>query len=52
MAGVLIMRLLANGMHLAGRNPRCQHVAKGAIMLPVMWFDAIRIKRKEEQAAA
>ena len=59
-AGVLIMGLLANGMQLAGLNTYYQYVAKGAIMLLVMWFDAFQIKRraiasnkrKEERAAA
>lgn len=37
-AGVLIMGLLANGMQLAGLNTYYQYVAKGAIMLLVMWF--------------
>jgi len=58
-AGVLIMGLLANGMQLAGLNTYYQYVAKGAIMLLVMWFDAFQIKRraiaankrKEERAA-
>lgn len=56
-AGVLIMGLLANGMQLAGLNTYYQYIAKGAIMLLVMWFDAFQIKcravaankRKEEQ---
>ncbi len=59
-AGVLIMGLLANGMQLGGLNTYYQYVAKGAIMLLVMWFDAFQIKRraiasnrrKEEKAAA
>lgn len=59
-AGVLIMGLLANGMQLAGLNTYYQYVAKGAIMLLVMWFDAFQIKRraiasnkrKEERSAA
>ena len=59
-AGVLIMGLLANGMQLAGLNTYYQYVAKGAIMLLVMWFDAFQIKRraiasnkrKEERASA
>ena len=59
-AGVLIMGLLANGMQLAGLNTYYQYVAKGAIMLLVMWFDAFQIKRRaiasnkrrEERAAA
>lgn len=59
-AGVLIMGLLANGMQLAGLNTYYQYVAKGAIMLLVMWFDAFKIKRraiasnkrKEERVAA
>lgn len=58
-AGVLIMGLLANGMQLAGLNTYYQYIAKGAIMLAVMWFDAFQIKRraiaankrKEEKAA-
>ena len=58
-AGVLIMGLLANGMQLAGLNTYYQYIAKGAIMLLVMWFDAFQIKRraiaankrKEEQAS-
>lgn len=58
-AGVLIMGLLANGMQLAGLNTYYQYIAKGAIMLLVMWFDAFQIKRravasnrrKEEKAA-
>lgn len=45
-AGVLIMGLLANGMQLAGMNTYYQYVAKGAIMLLVMWFDAFQIKRR------
>lgn len=45
-AGVLIMGLLANGMQLAGLNTYYQYVAKGAIMLLVMWFDAFQIKRR------
>lgn len=45
-AGVLIMGLLANGMRLAGLNTYYQYVAKGAIMLLVMWFDAFQIKRR------
>lgn len=56
-AGVLIMGLLANGMQLAGLSTYYQYIAKGAIMLLVMWFDAFQIKcwavaankRKEEQ---
>lgn len=59
-AGVLIMGLLTNGMQLAGLNTYYQYIAKGAIMLLVMWFDAFQIKRraiaankrKEERAAA
>ncbi len=58
-AGVLIMGLLANGMQLAGLNTYYQYIAKGSIMLLVMWFDAFQIKRraiaankrKEERAA-
>lgn len=58
-AGVLIMGLLANGMQLAGLNTYYQYIAKGSIMLLVMWFDAFQIKRraiaankrKEEHAA-
>ena len=46
LAGVLIMGLLANGMQLAGLNTYYQYVAKGAIMLLVMWFDAFQIKRR------
>ena len=45
-AGVLIMGLLANGMQLAGLNTYYQYIAKGAIMLLVMWFDAFQIKRR------
>lgn len=45
-AGVLIMGLLANGMQLAGLNTYYQYIAKGAIMLAVMWFDAFQIKRR------
>jgi len=45
-AGVLIMGLLANGMQLAGLNPYYQYIAKGTIMLLVMWFDAFQIKRR------
>ena len=45
-AGVLIMGLLANGMQLAGLNTYFQYVAKGTIMLLVMWFDAFQIKRR------
>ena len=53
------MGLLANGMQLAGLNTYYQYIAKGAIMLLVMWFDAFQIKRraiaankrKEEQAS-
>ncbi|MCD8014753.1 MAG: ABC transporter permease [Lachnospiraceae bacterium] len=45
-AGVLIMGLLANGMQLAGLNTYYQFIAKGAIMLLVMWFDAFQIKRR------
>ena len=59
-AGVLIMGLLTNGMQLAGLNTYYQYIAKGAIMLLVMWFDAFQIKRraiaankrKEERTAA
>jgi len=59
-AGVLIMGLLTNGMQLAGLNTYYQYIAKGAIMLLVMWFDAFQIKRravaankrKEERATA
>lgn len=59
-AGVLIMGLLTNGMQLAGLNTYYQYIAKGAIMLLVMWFDAFQIKRraiaankrKEERVAA
>ena len=57
-AGVLIMGLLANGMQLAGLNTYYQYIAKGAIMLLVMWFDAFQIKRralaasKRKEAAA
>lgn len=59
-AGVLIMGLLANGMQLAGLNTYYQYIAKGTIMLLVMWFDAFQIKRraiaankrKEEKANA
>ena len=59
-AGVLIMGLLTNGMQLAGLNTYYQYIAKGSIMLLVMWFDAFQIKRraiaanrrKEERAAA
>ncbi len=59
-AGVLIMGLLTNGMQLAGLNTYYQYIAKGAMMLLVMWFDAFQIKRraiaankrKEERAAA
>ena len=59
-AGVLIMGLLTNGMQLAGLNTYYQYIAKGAIMLLMMWFDAFQIKRraiaankrKEERAAA
>lgn len=59
-AGVLIMGLLTNGMQLAGLNTYYQYIAKGAIMLLVMWFDAFQIKRravaankrKEERQAA
>lgn len=58
-AGVLIMGLLTNGMQLAGLNTYYQYIAKGCIMLLVMWFDAFQIKRraiaankrKEERAA-
>jgi ribose/xylose/arabinose/galactoside ABC-type transport system permease subunit len=58
-AGVLIMGLLANGMQLAGLNTYYQYIAKGAIMLLVMWIDAFQMKRrmvnankrKEEKAA-
>lgn len=45
-AGVLIMGLLANGMQLAGLNTYYQYIAKGSIMLLVMWFDAFQIKRR------
>ena len=45
-AGVLIMGLLANGMQLAGLNTYYQYIAKGTIMLAVMWFDAFQIKRR------
>lgn len=45
-AGVLIMGLLTNGMQLAGLNTYYQYIAKGAIMLLVMWFDAFQIKRR------
>ncbi len=45
-AGVLIMGLLANGMQLAGLNTYYQYIAKGSIMLAVMWFDAFQIKRR------
>lgn len=45
-AGVLIMGLLANGMQLAGLNTYYQYIAKGAIMLAVMWFDAYQIKKR------
>ncbi len=45
-AGVLIMGLLANGMQLAGLNTYYQFIAKGVIMLLVMWFDAFQIKRR------
>ncbi|MCM1123485.1 MAG: ABC transporter permease [Eubacterium sp.] len=59
-AGVLIMGLLTNGMQLAGLNTYYQYIAKGTIMLLVMWFDAFQIKRravaankrKEERQAA
>lgn len=59
-AGVLIMGLLTNGMQLAGLNTYYQYIAKGSIMLLVMWFDAFQIKRraiaankrKEERSAA
>lgn len=58
-AGVLIMGLLTNGMQLAGLNTYYQYIAKGSIMLLVMWVDAFQIKRraiaaskrKEERAA-
>jgi ribose/xylose/arabinose/galactoside ABC-type transport system permease subunit len=58
-AGVLIMGLLSNGMQLAGLNTYFQYIAKGAIMLFVMWIDAFQMKRrmvaankrKEEKAA-
>jgi ribose/xylose/arabinose/galactoside ABC-type transport system permease subunit len=58
-AGVLIMGLLANGMQLAGLNTYYQYIAKGSIMLFVMWVDAFQMKRrtiaankrKEEKAA-
>jgi len=45
-AGVLIMGLLANGMQLAGLNTYYQYIAKGSIMLVVMWFDAFQMKRR------
>jgi ribose/xylose/arabinose/galactoside ABC-type transport system permease subunit len=45
-AGVLIMGLLANGMQLAGLNTYYQYIAKGSIMLIVMWFDAFQMKRR------
>lgn len=45
-AGVLIMGLLANGMQLTGLNTYYQYIAKGAIMLIVMWFDAFQMKRR------
>lgn len=45
-AGVLIMGLLANGMQLAGLNTYYQYIAKGTIMLLVMWFDAFQIRRR------
>lgn len=45
-AGVLIMGLLGNGMQLAGLNTYYQFIAKGAIMLLVMWFDAFQLKRR------
>ena len=45
-AGVLIMGLLANGMQLAGLNTYYQFIAKGSIMLAVMWFDAYQIKKR------
>ena len=45
-AGVLIMGLLANGMQLAGLNTYYQYIAKGSIMLLVMWFDAFQLKKR------
>ena len=45
-AGILIMQMIANGMQLAGLNTYYQYIAKGAIMLLVMWFDAFQIKRR------
>lgn len=45
-AGVLIMGLLANGMQLSGMNTYYQYIAKGAIMLFVMWLDAFQMKRR------
>ena len=59
-AGVLIMGLLGNGMQLAGLSTYYQYIAKGIIMITVMWFDAFQLKRralaanvrKENKAAA
>lgn len=45
-AGVPIIGLLTNDMQLAGLNTRYHYIAKGAIMLPVMWFDAFQIERR------
>jgi ribose/xylose/arabinose/galactoside ABC-type transport system permease subunit len=49
-AGVLIMGLLGNGMQLAGLNTYYQYIAKGAIMILVMWFDAFQMKRRSVAA--
>lgn len=45
-AGILLLGLLSNGMQLAGWNVYYQYIAKGAIMLAVIGFDTVQMRRR------
>lgn len=45
-AGILLLGLLSNGMQLAGWNVYYQYIVKGAIMLFVIGFDTIQIRKR------